>query len=193
MDEYLESCRTQFWQKVFDAEPRYILPVLKGAKEVLSVGCGPAIIERRLVTGLDISREALSTAGDAIRTVVGSAENMNFEDSSFDAVIYVASLQFIGEYEKAIAETVRVSRPKGKLLAMLLNPESEFFKERTRNPDSYINKIKHTDLTEIEKTIEEYFSVKTEYFLGIKGTEIFQSRDFDVASLYVIKGIKPAK
>jgi len=196
MEKYLQSCKTEFWKKVFKTEADYILKELKGAEDVLSIGCGPAIIERALceygfnVTGLDISKEALDKAADGIRTVVGSAENMNFPDSCFDAVIYVASLQFIEKYGKAIEETARVLRPNGKLLAMLLNPESEFFKQKTTNPDSYINKIKHTDLTEIERTIAEYFSVQTEYFLGIKGAEIFQSRSPDLASLYVIKGKK---
>ncbi len=199
MNEYLESCRTEFWQKVFDAELRYILSELRDAKDVLSVGCGPAIIEAGLaehgfnVTGLDISKEALDQAPDNIRTVVGSAENMNFADSSFDAVIYVASLQFIEKYKEAIKQTARVLGAGGKLLVMLLNPESEFFKEKTKNPDSYINKIKHADLTGIEKAIAEHFSVQSEFFLGIKGREIFETSDSNLASLYVVKGEKKVR
>lgn len=196
MEKYLQSCKSEFWKKVFEAELDYILDQLKGTKDVLSVGCGAAIIEAGLaehgfnVTGLDISKEALDQAPDSIRAVAVSAENMDFADCSFDAVIYVASIQFIKRYKKAIKQTARVLRSGGKVLVMLLNPESEFFQEKTKNPDSYVNKIKHTDLTEIERTIAEYFSVKTEYFLGIKGTEIFQSQDSNVASLYVIKGAK---
>jgi len=196
MDKYLQSCKTEFWRKVFKAELDYILRELSGTKDVLSVGCGPAIIEAGLaehgfnVTGLDISREALDRAPDSIRTVVGSAENMDFTQSSFDAVIYVASIQFMENYKEAIKQTARVLRTDGKLLALLLNPESEFFKEKARNPASYINKIKHTDLREIERTIAEYLSVQTEYFLGIKGQQIFESQNPNLASLYVIKGKK---
>ena len=193
MEKYLQSCKTEFWQKVFKAELDYILQELKGTKDILSVGCGPAIIETGLaehgfnVTGLDISKEALGQMPDSIRTVAGSAENMDFASLSFDAVIYVASIQFIERYKEAVKETSRVLRSGGKLLIMLLNPESEFFKEKTKKPDSYINKIKHTSLKEIEGAVAKYFSVKTEYFLGLKGTEIFQSRDSNVASLYIIK------
>lgn len=196
MEKYLQSCKTEFWKKVFKAELDYILDQLKGAKDILSVGCGPAIIEAGLaehgfsVTGLDISKEALDQAPDNIRTVAGPAEKMGFADCSFDAVVYVASLQFIERYKQAIKETARVLRSGGKLLVMLLNPESEFFKEKVENPDSYVNKIKYTDLKEIEKAALEYFSIETEYFLGIKETEIFQSRDSNLASLYIIKGIK---
>jgi len=196
METYLQSCKSDFWKKVFKAELEYILHQLNGAKDILSVGCGPAVIEAGLaehgfsITGLDISREALDQAPHSIRTVAGSAENTEFAAESFDAVIYVASIQFIERYKEAVKETSRILRPNGKLLVMLLNPQSEFFKEKTQNPGSYINKIKHTDLREIERIIAAYFSVKTEYFLGIKGAEIFQSRDSNIAALYVIKGIK---
>ncbi len=196
MENYLQSCKTEFWKKVFKAELDYILNQLKGAKDVLSIGCGPAIIETGLaehgfnVTGLDISREVLGQAPDSIRTVVGSAENMAFEESSFDAVIYVASIQFVERYKQAIKETARVLRSGGKLLVMLLNPQSEFFKEKTKNPDSYVNKIKHTDLKKIEKAALEYFSIKTEYFLGIRGQDIFETKNPNLASLYIIKGKK---
>src|SRR4030042_6267068 len=157
MDKYLQSCRTEFWKKVFKAELEYALQELKGSKDVLSVGCGPAIIEAGLaehgfnVTGLDISKEALNQAPDNIRTVAGSVENMDFADNSFDAVIYIASLQFIENYKEAIKQTARVIRADGKLLAMLLNPQSQFFKEKVSNPASYVNKIKHKGLKEIEK------------------------------------------
>jgi len=196
MEKYLQSCRTEFWQNVFEAEADYILKELKGAQEILSVGCGPAIIERALsqhgfnVTGLDISKEALNQAPDSIRTVAGSAEDMNFADCSFDAIIYVASLQFIEKYKQAIKQTARVLRPNGRLLAMLLNPASEFFIEKVHNPGSYVTKIKHTDPAEIETAIAEYFCVQTEYFLGIRGREIFNTVDPNLAALYVIKGKK---
>ena len=196
MKKYAQSCQSDFWQAVFRAELNYLVQNLKGATDILSVGCGPAIIETGLaehgfnITGLDISQEALNQTPDNIRTVVGSAEKMDFADDCFDAVIYVASLQFIKRYKQAVKETSRILRSGGKLLIMLLNPESEFFCEKRKNPDSYINRIKHVNLKEIENVIAKFFSIETEYFLGIEGIEIFQSRDSDTASLYVIKGIK---
>jgi ubiquinone/menaquinone biosynthesis C-methylase UbiE len=196
MENYLKSCRTKFWQEVFRAELDYILGELGLGEDVLSVGCGPAIIEAGLaeygfnVTGLDISKEALDQAPDSIRTVAGSAEEMGFPDCSFDAAIYVASLQFISNYKEALRQTARVLRGGGKFLAMLLNPESTFFKEKTKDPDSYISQIKHANLRETEKAIAEHFSIEAEYFLGIKGRKIYETRNPDWASLYVVKGKK---
>jgi ubiquinone/menaquinone biosynthesis C-methylase UbiE len=196
MEKYLQSCKTDFWKEIFKAELDYILRELTGVKDVLSVGCGPAIIEAGLdelgfnVTGLDISKEALDQAPDRVRTVEGSAENLEFSSRSFDAVLYVASIQFIERYEQAIQQSARVLRSDGKLLMMLLNPESNFFKAKSQKPDSYINKTKHRNLTAIETVVAKHFYIKTEYFLEIEGTRIFQSGDSQEGSLYIIKGIK---
>lgn len=195
-NKYLQSCKSDFWKAVFEVELSYLLNYLKGIKDILSVGCGPAIIESGLaeygfnITGLDISRAALNQASDNIRKVAGSAEKTDFPDCSFDAVIYVASLQFIDKYKQAVKETSRILKPSGKILAMLLNPQSDFFKEKIKNPNSYVSRIKHISLEEIENVIAEYFALKTDYFLGIKGSKILECRDPDMASLYVINGIK---
>ena len=195
-ERYLESCQTEFWQGIFRAELDYLMQRLWGSKDILSVGCGPAIIERGLsergfrVTGLDVSRETLNCAPDRIRTVAARAEDMPFPESSFDAVIYIASLQFIEDYRTAIENTARVLRPEGKLIAMLLNPESGFFRDRICNIGSYVRKIRHKDINEIERMIAEKFQVQTEYFLGVKGESIFESTDVADAALYIIRGIK---
>lgn len=194
MRDYIESCRMDFWKRVFQQETDYVLRELRGCRDILSVGCGPAVIEGALcecgfeVTGLDISEEALNEAPDCIRTIVGSVEQTNIQDSSFGAIIYVASLQFIDNYEKALRESARILRPAGTLLAMLLNPGSLFFGEKRKESASYVNKIKHVDLDDIEQTISQIFTIeKTEYFLGIKGEDLFDSNDPRHASLYCIK------
>jgi ubiquinone/menaquinone biosynthesis C-methylase UbiE len=193
-ERYLESCRKEFWQKVFQRELEYLIEHLEGCRDVLSVGCGPAIIEADLaergfrVVGLDVSREALACAPDSIRKVVGRAEDMNFRESSFDAAIFVASLQFIEDYKKAIRKTARALRPNGRLIVMLLNPDSAFFKERIRKADSYVRKVRHINLNEIEQDIAELFHTETEYFLGIRGENIFDCNVSAEAALYIIKG-----
>jgi len=193
---YVETCRETFWQKIFQVETDYLISHLRDSRDILSVGCGPAIIEGKLskkgfnVTGLDISAEALKCAPDSVRTFAGRAEDMPFSDASFDAVIYVVSLQFIEDYKKALQRSVNVLRPESKIIVMLLNPESGFFKNMRLEPDSYVNFIRNTNLNEIENFMAELFSIQTEYFLGINGEEIFESKDPSKAALYVITGRK---
>jgi len=197
-ERYLESCRKEFWQKVFQLELEYLIQQMEGCRDVLSVGCGPAIIEGGLakrgfnVTGLDVSQETLNCASDQVRTVASRAEDMSFPESSFDAVIYVASLQFVEDYRKALEKSVSVLRPDGKVIVMLLNPESTFFKDRFRDPGSYVSKIRHTDLKTMEAVIAERFAVRTEYFLGVKDNKVFESANAADAALYIILGKRRA-
>jgi len=81
-----------------------------------------------------------------------------------------------------------VLRPAGKLIVMLLNPHSAFFKEKVQDPASYLRKIRHTSLEEIESAIAEHFHIQTEYFMGVKDGNIFESQETAEASLYVIRG-----
>lgn len=198
MRKYRDSCQSDFWKAVFEKEISHLSKRLQGCRSILSVGCGPAVIEKELqekgfdVTGLDVSKEALQGAPDSIRKVVGSAERMEFESNSFDAIIYVASLQFISNYEKALREAARVLKPNGKLIVMLLNPASGFFKAKTREADSYVNKIKHPSLAPIEQSIRKHFAhVKTGYCLGVRGKEVFEIRNPDLAAIYLVEGAKP--
>ena len=194
MKSYLQSCKTEFWRRVFKAETQWLSRELDGAEKVLSVGCGPAVVEAALsesgfeVVGLDVSVEALRCAPDSVRTVSGSAEAMDFEDRCFDAVVFVVSLQFIENYHEAIRESERVLTTSGKLVVMLLNPQSEFFRSKMRDPSSYVQRIKHLDLRAIENAISDGFSIRTEYFLGIRGGQVFETSRPEWASLYVITG-----
>jgi len=194
--DYLRSCRSDFWRQVFAAELDYLRQRLRPGDEILSVGCGPAIIESGLnehgfgVVGLDVSPEAIACAPDSIRTVVAPAEKMPFADAAFDVVLFIASLQFIENYRQALSEAERVLRPGGRVIAMLLNPASVFFKRKQAEPDSYVRRIRHTDLRELESAIAEGFVVQGEFFLGIAEDHIYSSCEPGTAALYVIQGIK---
>jgi ubiquinone/menaquinone biosynthesis C-methylase UbiE len=194
--KYMETCQETFWQNVFHFETEYLVANLGNCRDILSVGCGPAIIEKKLseygfnVTGLDVSAEALKCAPDSVRTFAGNAEEMPFAESSFDAVIYIASLQFIENYRRALQQSFKVLMPGGRIVIMLLNPQSDFFKQRRREGDSYVNMIRHTNLQKMEKVTKELFDIKTEYILGVRGEKIFASKSPDETALYVIIGKK---
>ena len=195
MQSYRQSCETEFWQNIFRAETDYLRRRLEGCQTVLSVGCGPAVIEAALgkigfrVTGLDVTPDVLGCAPDGIRTVVAHAEDMPFPPASFDAVIFVASLQFIADWRTAVAQAARVLRDGGRLVVLMLNPASAFFQNKFLNPRSYVRKIRHLDLKEIENGIAALFKVQTEYFLGVNGTTLFDSHDPAEAALFVINGV----
>jgi SAM-dependent methyltransferase len=195
-ETYLRSCLTPFWQHVLQFERAYLERHIAGCHQVLSVGCGPAIIEADLarrgyeLTGLDVSTQALDCAPDSIRTVAGRAEDMPFADSAFEAVMFIASLQFVDDYRAAIQEASRVLKPAGTLIALLLNPQSEFYQAKSHDPDSYIQKTKHTDNDAIAGAAACMFDIATEYCLGIDGETIFESDDPADAALFSLIGRK---
>lgn len=194
--QYIKSCQTEFWQKVFRMEADYILNHIGDSLDILSVGCGPAHIERILtdhglnLTGIDISEQALAAAPDTIRKIIARAEDMSFAKNAFDAAIYVVSLQFIEDYLEAIKKTALALKPSGKIIVMLLNPESMFFREKASDSQSYISGIRHRNPQEIETVISEYFDIESEYRIGVRGESVFDSQNPGEAVLYIIRGTK---
>jgi ubiquinone/menaquinone biosynthesis C-methylase UbiE len=194
MERYITSCGSEFWQKIFIYELAYLVSNLEGCREILSVGCGPAIIEGGLVkhgfnlTGLDVSREALDRAPKGVRTVEARAEEMPFMQNSFDAIIFLASLEFVEEFCKALDQAAFVLRPNGRIIILLLNPESDFFKRKIYNPDSYVHRIKHKGLKKIEAAVNKRFDVQTEYFLSISGDKVLERSDGIHSISYILKG-----
>jgi tRNA U38,U39,U40 pseudouridine synthase TruA len=49
------------------------------------------------------------------------------------------------------------------VIAMLLNPISDFFKTKQTEADSYVRHIKHCDPTTLEAAIAERFEVQGEF------------------------------
>jgi len=196
VDKFVSFCSSDFGRKILEREADYLYKELKDYKRILDIGCGIGQFEERIsqldITGMDNSEAMLEEARRRSDKgfVLGNAEGLEFPDGSFDAVFYVATLEFVDDYKRAINEAARVLEPKGKLVVMMLNPESEYFKAHMQKEDSYFRRMRHTNLQKIEHYISQSFSVNCEYFLGIKDQEIFDSNDPRFASLYVIKCIK---
>jgi ubiquinone/menaquinone biosynthesis C-methylase UbiE len=77
------------------------------------------------VIGLDVSDEmirrarASSTAFDNIMFIVGSAEQIPWEENFFDKILSVESFYYYGDQERALAELFRVMAPQGELYILI--------------------------------------------------------------------------
>jgi demethylmenaquinone methyltransferase/2-methoxy-6-polyprenyl-1,4-benzoquinol methylase len=101
---------------------------------VLDVATGTGLVARELlacdckVTGIDQSPEMLRVARDRLRDragfVEGRAEQLPFEDASFDALTFTYLLRYVEDPGTVLGELARVVRPGGTV-AML-----EFFVPR---------------------------------------------------------------
>ena len=195
VEKFVIFYKRRLGSKIIDKEVEYIRGNLKTGDKILDIGCGIGWLEEELrdfyIIGLDNSKEMLKEARKRSDKafILGDAENLRFEDGSFDVTIYVTTLEFLSDYGKAVKESYRVLKPKGRLLAMVINPGSEYFKEHVKKRSSFFRRIKHTNLNEIGNYISKYFSISTRYFLGVKD-EVFDTTDPNLASLYVITGSK---
>ncbi|MCK4332491.1 MAG: class I SAM-dependent methyltransferase [Thermoplasmatales archaeon] len=203
VEKYLKFYNSEFGKEVLKRELEFVESKLKNCKNVLSIGCGPALLETRLnqlhpemnITGLDNSKEMLKRVSPSIHVEFGDAQYLKFDDSTFDAVLCVTSLEFIIDYKKSVKEASRVLKNKGLVLILMLNPKSHYFKDEYSDKSSYIRKnIKHVNTEKIRGCISNYFFIENEeYFLGIKDGEIFDSDDPKLASIYILEGTKNGK
>ncbi len=183
--------------RILRKEAAYIYNELRGCEIILDVGCGIGSFEQHLpklnIIGLDISEEMLVEARKrSDKTFIQSdATALEFHDSTFDAVFTVTTLEFLEDYQKAVREIARVTKPKGKLLVMMLNPHSKYLRENMKRPGDYLQRIKHSNTTEIREHIARFYVIsKEELFLGIQGEQVFKTDDENLASLNVLVGIK---
>ncbi len=110
---------------------------LRPPQRVLDLGCGAGWASRMMaqlvsgakgpgqVVGVDVSDEmirrarAKSTEYDNLMFVVGSAEQIPWEENFFDKVLSVESFYYYGDQDRALAELFRVMAPRGELCILI--------------------------------------------------------------------------
>jgi len=92
-------------------------------RKVLDVGCGTGNFTKKLsclgfdVIGLEPDDEMREKAlKKELKCVKGVAEDIPFEDNTFDAAISVAAIEFFEDKLKALNEMLRVVKKGGKVL-----------------------------------------------------------------------------
>jgi ubiquinone/menaquinone biosynthesis C-methylase UbiE len=106
---------------------------------VLDVACGsgnatiPAAKTGAKTTGLDITPELLEAgkkaaaeAGVEIEWIVGDAQDLPFDDASFDVVTSVFGCMFAPDHRRTAEELVRVLKPGGRMVVTAWRPEGNF-------------------------------------------------------------------
>lgn len=97
--------------------------------KLLECGCGEGYVLERIkgrgeVYGMDISLEALKEAKRRkpnAELFLGDIINIPFDDKSFDITVACDVLEHTKQYEKAISEILRVTKPNGKIIIAIPN------------------------------------------------------------------------
>jgi SAM-dependent methyltransferase len=121
-------------------EPRIAARVkaaLGGARSVLNVGAGTGSYEPadREVTALEPSREMIAQRPPGSAPVIqGFAEDLPFEDDSFDAAMALVTIHHWNDLEAGLAEMVRVARQRVLVLSLTPVPPEDPWMRRDYFP-----------------------------------------------------------
>jgi len=137
-------------------------------KEVMEVACGAGMglgylakVAKKVIGG-DIDKEILKYAlkhyegRDKIEIREFDAQNLPFEDKSFDVVIFYEAIYYLAKPEKFVSEAHRVLKDNGVLLICTVNKDWADF-----NPSPYSKK--YFSAPELYSLINQRFS-KVELF-----------------------------
>jgi len=138
------------------------------------------------IVGIDIDNKMISAAKKRISVVKADATSLPFKNSSFNAAIFITSLEFIDNYKKAIEEADRILKKKGKLIAILLNTSSLYFRQRYKEGGYIKENIKHLDIEKIIQYIKGKFLIKKENLFKIENNKLIKPGN----TVYGIVGIK---
>ena len=130
--DFIKKLELQAVETAEERIPLYLKVGVKDADSILDVGCGSGMVTRDIahltkgkVTGIDGSKDMIDVAKkvlcdyDNIKLVTGDAENIPFDDNSFDIVTCNLMLMWTDNPQIVVKEMARVVKPGGVVLASL--------------------------------------------------------------------------
>lgn len=184
---------------------RHLLDQVKfdGETAVLEVGCGRGggselILDYngKSVTGLDFSKNAIkfcqqNYGNSRLNFVVGNAEQLPFEDNSFNIVINVESSHCYGNRQAFFSEVARILKPSGYFLYADFMGRVHYPKRAVQLKANGLNVISEEEITPqvlksmelskpykeslLKRSILKPFRKSISDFAGLPGSNIYNS------------------
>jgi ubiquinone/menaquinone biosynthesis C-methylase UbiE len=119
---------------------KYFIPSAGKGLEI-GVGTGRFASELGIKHGIEPSESmAMLAKQRGIEVEIGNAENLPYENNSFDYAIMVAVDPFVEDIEKVYSEIFRIVKPGGKLIVGTLHKDGEVAKKYMGMADSEVYK-----------------------------------------------------
>jgi len=137
---------------------------LKPGMRVLDAACGDGTDLLHYVSlgvgayGIDASAEMIKIAQAKVANVpliVGTFENMPYEDNYFDAVLSKYALMTSGDMEPAFKEIHRVLKPGGTMLYLVTHPFRHYFEKKNPQADYFKQEIVDSHILSGSVTVQE--------------------------------------
>jgi SAM-dependent methyltransferase len=111
------------WLDVATGTGEIAVRAAEGGANVTGLDLAPDLIER--------AKQRVADAGVEVKLDVGDAENLPYEDASFDTVTSTFGVMFAPDHQAVARELARVTKPGGRLGLLTWHPSegvAEFFK-----------------------------------------------------------------
>jgi len=132
LGDFVKKLELQALETAEERIPLYLKVGLKDAELVLDVGCGPGMVTKDIahltkgkVIAIDDSEDMIKIARNVLKTYknvefrVCNAENLPFDNNTFDIVTCNLLLMWADNPQKIVNEMARVTKPGGTVLASL--------------------------------------------------------------------------
>lgn len=194
VESFVRFCESEFGSAVMDREAAYIKQHVAPDDRILDVGCGIGSLEERFtdydIVGIDISEAMVRKARQRAPTpfLVGDARTLPVRTDAVDAVVFVATLEFISEIDAVLKEATRVLQPDGRFVALILNTRSEYVQSNLQRDGSYFQQMIHRNSKELAERVLNIIDGKQESFLGIADETVVESSDPTTAAVTAVVG-----
>jgi len=194
VESFVQFCESEFGSAVMDREAAYIKQHVAADDRILDVGCGIGSLEERFtdddIVGIDIAEAIVRTARQRASApfLVGDARTLPVRTDAVDAVVFVATLEFISEVDAVLREATRVLRPGGRIVALLLNTRSKYVQSNLRRDESYFQRMVHRDSERLADRVLDTIDGTQEYILGIADDTVVESSDPTTAAVTAVVG-----
>ena len=110
--------------------------VMHGAGLEIGVGSGKFAVPLGITTGVEPSVEmAKKAARQGIEVYNAVAEQLPFDNDTFDFAIMVTTICFVDDPQKSICEAYRVIKPDGFCIIAIVDKDSNLGKQYLKNKD----------------------------------------------------------
>ncbi|MBN1538907.1 MAG: methyltransferase domain-containing protein [Candidatus Thermoplasmatota archaeon] len=137
--DYEEWFKTNRWVYLSEIEAVRRSYPKRGIGIEIGVGSGRFAEPLGIKIGVEPSKEMGKLARErGIDVVEGVAENLPFEDSSFDHALMVTTICFVDDIDSAFSEAFRVLEPSGSLIVGFVDSESPLGRSYLEHKDESV-------------------------------------------------------
>jgi len=184
---------------LFQSELLALKQVVPVDKTGVEIGIGSGIFAEQLGIrfGIDPSEKMLEYARKrGLEVQNGVAENLPYENESFDFTVFITAVCFVDDPERAVQEAHRILKNQGEIIIAILDKETRFgkFLESNEKRSQFYRHARFFSVPEISELVEKNNFRITQIIQTLEDPAILRienpSEGYGKGSFVVVRGVK---